>query len=144
VTQDAVLIGGGLRQPDANIELLERIVDSIQVHAPGTPIGFVALPDGSLDAAARALSRKHDESNGSGRDSHALSLMKKSDDAFNARDVAAMKRTHHPDMTARSPNREGAAAIQSVMPRHGRRRGHDGFDGFRTNSRPVQPASAPG
>jgi hypothetical protein len=57
---DAVLIGGGLRQPDANIELLERIVDSIQVHAPGTPIGFVALPDGSLDAAARALSRKHD------------------------------------------------------------------------------------
>src|SRR5450432_933655 len=39
-TYDAVLIGGGLRQPDTNIELLERIIDSIQAHAPGTPIGF--------------------------------------------------------------------------------------------------------
>jgi len=29
-----------------------------------------------------------------------LSLTKNGDDAFNARDAAAMKRTHHPDMTA--------------------------------------------
>jgi hypothetical protein len=99
-TYDAVLIGGGLRQPDTNIELLERIVDSIQVHAPGAPIGFVALPDDSLNAATRALSRRDEQSNRSRRTAQILSLMKKGDDAFNARDVAAMRRTHHPDMTA--------------------------------------------
>jgi SnoaL-like polyketide cyclase len=99
-TYDAVLIGGGLRQPDANMELLERIVDSIHVHAPGAPIGFVALPDGSVDAAARALSRRDTQPTGSSRAAHILALMSKGDDAFNARDVAAMKRTHHPDMTA--------------------------------------------
>lgn len=54
---EVVLIGGGIRQPDANIELLERIIHSVRTHAPGTPIGFVALPYGSVEAAARALSR---------------------------------------------------------------------------------------
>jgi len=99
-TYDAVLIGGGLRQPDANIQLLERIIDSIQAHAPGTPIGFVALPDGSLKAAARALSRKDEQSKRNERASQTVLLMKKGDDAFNARDVAGMKRAHHPEMTA--------------------------------------------
>ena len=116
-TYDAVLIGGGLRQPDANIELLERILDSIQVHAPGTPIGFVALRDGSPNAAARALSRRDEQSNRSGRASQILSLMKKGDDAFNARDVAAMKRTHHPDMTAHLTGAQSRSAESRRMRR---------------------------
>ena len=34
------------------------------------------------------------------RTTHLLALMKKGDDAFNARDVAAMDAVHHPDMIA--------------------------------------------
>ena len=34
------------------------------------------------------------------RTAHLLALMKKGDDAFNARDVAAMDAVHHPDMIA--------------------------------------------
>lgn len=34
------------------------------------------------------------------RTSHLLELMKKGDDAFNSRDLAAMDATHHPDMIA--------------------------------------------
>lgn len=34
------------------------------------------------------------------RTAHLLTLMKKGDDAFNARDVAAMDAVHHPDMIA--------------------------------------------
>jgi hypothetical protein len=34
------------------------------------------------------------------RTTHLLALMKKGDDAFNARDFAAMKAAHHPDMIA--------------------------------------------
>jgi ketosteroid isomerase-like protein len=35
-----------------------------------------------------------------GRTAHLLALMKKGDDAFNARDVAGMNAVHHPDMIA--------------------------------------------
>jgi hypothetical protein len=35
-----------------------------------------------------------------GRTAHLLALMKKGDDAFNARDFAGMKAVHHPDMIA--------------------------------------------
>lgn len=34
------------------------------------------------------------------RTAHLLALMKQGDDAFNARDLAAMNAVHHPDMTA--------------------------------------------
>jgi hypothetical protein len=34
------------------------------------------------------------------RTTHLLELMKKGDDAFNSRDVAAMNATHHPDIIA--------------------------------------------
>ena len=34
------------------------------------------------------------------RTAHLLALMKKGDDAFNARDFAAVDRVHHPDMVA--------------------------------------------
>jgi hypothetical protein len=34
------------------------------------------------------------------RTTHLLALMKKGDDAFNSRDVAAMNEAHHPDIIA--------------------------------------------
>ena len=56
------------------------------------------------------------------RTAHLLELMKKGDDAFNARDVAAMNATHHPDMIAHimgSPDpilgREAHAAMIQQM-----------------------------
>jgi hypothetical protein len=42
------------------------------------------------------------------RTAHLLALMKKGDDAFNARDFAGMKAVHHPDMVVHvmgSPSR---------------------------------------
>jgi ketosteroid isomerase-like protein len=38
---------------------------------------------------------------------HLLALMKKGDDAFNARDFAAMKAAHHPDMIAHVAGKAG-------------------------------------
>src|SRR5437867_12674694 len=37
---------------------------------------------------------------GTSRTAHLLALMKKGDDAFNARDLAAVDEVHHPDMVA--------------------------------------------
>src|SRR5438034_876177 len=37
---------------------------------------------------------------GTSRTAHLLALMKKGDDAFNARDLAAVDEVHHPDMIA--------------------------------------------
>ena len=38
-----------------------------------------------------------------GRTAHLLALMKQGDDAFNARDLAAVDAVHHPDMVAHIP-----------------------------------------
>src|SRR5258707_3258477 len=40
---------------------------------------------------------------GTSRTAHLLALMKKGDDAFNARDFAAVDEVHHPDMIAYIP-----------------------------------------
>jgi SnoaL-like polyketide cyclase len=40
---------------------------------------------------------------GASRTAHLLALMKKGDDAFNARDFAAVDQVHHPDMVAYIP-----------------------------------------
>src|SRR3981189_2164846 len=40
---------------------------------------------------------------GASRTAHLLELMKKGDDAFNARDFAAVDSVHHPDMVAHIP-----------------------------------------
>jgi ketosteroid isomerase-like protein len=60
---------------------------------------------------------------GSSRTAHLLALMKKGDDAFNARDFAAVDQVHHPDMVAYIPGspepiygREAhAAAMQEML-----------------------------
>jgi len=57
------------------------------------------------------------------RTAHLLALMKKGDDAFNARDFAAVDKVHHPDMVAYIPGsaepiygREAhAAAMQQML-----------------------------
>ena len=58
-TYGCAFIGGGLREPDDHLELLERIVNAIHHQAPGTAIGFVLEPDGCLKAADRVLSHAY-------------------------------------------------------------------------------------
>ena len=53
---DCIMIGGGIREPE-NVELFERIVNSIHRHAPGSVIGFVDEPQNAPQAAARVLSQ---------------------------------------------------------------------------------------
>ena len=56
---------------------------------------------------------------GTDRTAHLLALMKKGDDAFNSRDVAAMNAVHHPDMIAHIPGNaepiHGRAAHAAAM-----------------------------
>jgi len=49
------------------------------------------------------------------RTTHLLALMKKGDDAFNSRDFAGMKATHHPEMIAHVP---GSAEPIHGQPAH--------------------------
>jgi hypothetical protein len=53
------------------------------------------------------------------RTAHLLALMKKGDDAFNSRDIAAMNAAHHPDMIAHIPGNaepiRGRAAHAAAM-----------------------------
>lgn len=100
-TYNCILIGGGIQDPK-NMGMFERIINSILRHAPGIPVGFVALPKDAPQDVARVLSNDcaasptqlHD------RAAHVLSLMKKGDDAFNRQDIAAMNAAHHPDIIA--------------------------------------------
>jgi hypothetical protein len=54
------------------------------------------------------------------RTTHLLALMKKGDNAFNSRDSAGMKATHHPEMIAHVPGSagpiQGQPAHVSVRP----------------------------
>ncbi len=60
---------------------------------------------------------------GTSRTAHLLALMKKGDDAFNARDFAAVDEVHHPDMVAYIPGlaepvygkEAHAAAMQQML-----------------------------
>lgn len=54
-TYNCILIGGGIQQPQ-NMEMFERIINSILRHAPGIPIGLVNLPKDAPETVARVLS----------------------------------------------------------------------------------------
>ncbi len=63
---------------------------------------------------------------GTSRTAHLLALMKKGDDAFNARDFAAVDEVHHPDMVAYIPGlaepvygKEAHAAAKHLLHRCG-------------------------
>ena len=50
---ECVVIGGGVRKPDDQLELFERVVNLVRRHAPGAAIAFNATPSDTFDAAIR-------------------------------------------------------------------------------------------
>lgn len=50
---DCVVVGGGVRLPDRNLELFEVVINAIRKAAPGAAIAFNRGPHDSADAAAR-------------------------------------------------------------------------------------------
>jgi hypothetical protein len=52
---DCVVIGGGIREPEEQLELFESIINLIGRHAPQAAIAFNHTPHDLADAAARVL-----------------------------------------------------------------------------------------
>ena len=52
-----VVVGGGVRKSEDQLELFERIVNLVRQHAPNAAIAFNSTPSDSFDAAARWLDR---------------------------------------------------------------------------------------
>jgi len=52
---DCVVVGGGLREPEEQLELFESIISLICRHAPQAAIAFNHTPHDLADAAARGL-----------------------------------------------------------------------------------------
>jgi hypothetical protein len=52
---DCVVVGGGIRDRDEQLELFESIINLIRRHAPQAAIAFNHTPHDLADAAARAL-----------------------------------------------------------------------------------------
>jgi hypothetical protein len=52
---DCVVVGGGIRHPEEQLELFESIINLIRRHAPQSAIAFNHTPHDLADAAARAL-----------------------------------------------------------------------------------------
>jgi len=54
-TWDCVIVGGGIREPEEQLELFESIINLTRRHAPQAAIAFNHTPHDLADAAARAL-----------------------------------------------------------------------------------------
>ena len=52
---DCVVVGGGIREPEEQLELFESIINLIGRHAPQAAIAFNHTPHDLADAAARGL-----------------------------------------------------------------------------------------
>ncbi|ASR39595.1 hypothetical protein BAY61_23740 [Prauserella marina] len=52
---DCVVIGGGIRKPEPLLELFEKVVNLVRLHAPGAAIAFNSNPVDGADAALRWL-----------------------------------------------------------------------------------------
>ena len=52
---DCVIVGGGIREPEEQLELFESIINLICRHAPHAAIAFNRTPHDLADAAARGL-----------------------------------------------------------------------------------------
>ncbi|WP_238006785.1 hypothetical protein KZZ52_24355 [Dactylosporangium sp. AC04546] len=50
-----VVIGGGIRGHEPLLELFERVVNLVRLHAPGAAVAFSRTPDDPADAALRWL-----------------------------------------------------------------------------------------
>ncbi len=55
VTWDCVVIGGGIRTNDDDLELFETVVNLVHQYAPSAAIAFNATLDDVVDAAKRQL-----------------------------------------------------------------------------------------
>jgi hypothetical protein len=55
---DCVVVGGGIRHPEEQLELFESIINLIRRHAPQAAIAFNHTPHDLADAAARGLRYK--------------------------------------------------------------------------------------
>jgi hypothetical protein len=55
---DCVVVGGGIRTPEEQLELFESIINLISRYAPQAAIAFNHTPHDLADAAARSLRRK--------------------------------------------------------------------------------------
>ena len=53
---ECVVVGGGLRHSDDQIELLEQVINLIRRHAPDAAIAFNSSPTTTYEAAARWIS----------------------------------------------------------------------------------------
>ena len=54
---DCVVIGGGIRHPEEQLEIFESIINLVRQHAPKAAIAFNHTPYDLADAAARSLRR---------------------------------------------------------------------------------------
>ena len=52
---DCVIVGGGIRKPEEFLELFERVINLIRVHAPDAMIAFNTTGANSVDAVLRWL-----------------------------------------------------------------------------------------
>lgn len=50
---ECVVVGGGVRTPEDQLELLEQVLNLIRRHAPEAAIAFNSTPSDTFDAAAR-------------------------------------------------------------------------------------------
>lgn len=54
---EVVVVGGGIRKAEDQLDLFERVVNLVHRHAPGAAIAFNSSPSDTFDAAARWLHR---------------------------------------------------------------------------------------
>ncbi|MBC3843921.1 hypothetical protein GXW82_38090 [Streptacidiphilus sp. 4-A2] len=54
-TWDVVVIGGGIRKPEALLTFFERVVNLVRLHAPAAAIAFNSSGGDSVEAAGRWL-----------------------------------------------------------------------------------------
>ena len=50
-----MVVGGGIRKPEPFLELFERVINLIRVHAPGAVVAFNTTGENSVDAVLRWL-----------------------------------------------------------------------------------------
>lgn len=50
-----VVVGGGIRKHEPYLELFEKIINLVRVHAPSAAIAFNSTPEDTADAALRWL-----------------------------------------------------------------------------------------
>ena len=59
-----MIVGGGLRKEEEQLELFESIVNMVRSHAPQALIAFNGTPDDLADAVARVRRRPHGNTGG--------------------------------------------------------------------------------